>query len=63
MAKKEAKALRIQEELVVHQLGFENTFANNQMDKQEVKKAEDKLKLETNARKEAIEAEIRSSKQ
>ena len=63
MAKKEAKALRIQEELVVHQLGFENTSANNQMVDQEVKKAEEKLKLETDARKKAIEAEIRSSEQ
>ena len=63
MAKKEAKALRIQEELVVHQLGFENTSANNQMVEQEVKEAEDKLKLETDARKKAIEAEIRSSEQ
>ena len=63
MAKKEAKALRIQEELVVHQLGFENTSANNQMVEQEVKKAEEKLKLETDARKEAIEAEIRSREQ
>lgn len=63
MAKKEEKALRIQEELVVHQLGFENTFANNQMVKQDVKKAGDKLKLETNAQKETIEAEIGSSEQ
>ena len=63
MAKKEAKALRIQEELVVHQLGFEHTSANNQMIKQEVKKAEEKLKLDTDARKEAIEAEIRASEQ
>ena len=63
MAKKEAKALRVQEELVVHELGFENTSANNQMVKQEVKKAEEKLKLENDARKEAIEAEIRSSEQ
>lgn len=30
MAKKEAKALKIQEELVVHQIGFENTSTNNQ---------------------------------
>ena len=48
---KEANAFRIQEELVVHQLGFENTSANNQRVKQEVKKAEEKLKLETDARK------------
>ncbi|KAK0510283.1 hypothetical protein JMJ35_007677 [Cladonia borealis] len=59
MARKEAKALRYQEELVVHQLGFENTSANNRMVEQEVKKAEEKLKLETDARK----AEIRSSEQ
>ena len=63
MAKKEAKALRIQEELVVHELGFENTSANNQMVNQEVKKAEEKLRLENDARKEAIEAEIRSREQ
>ena len=63
MAKKEAKALKIQEELVVHQLGFENTSANNQMVEQEVKQAEEKLKLETDARKKAIEAKIRSSEQ
>ena len=63
MAKKEAKALRMQKELVAYQLGFENTSVSNQMVEQEVKKAEEKLKLKTVARKEPIEAKIGSNEQ
>ena len=47
----------------MHQLGFDDTSANNEMIEQEAKNAEEKLKLETDARKEALEAEIRSSEE
>ena len=38
MAKQEAKALGIQEQVVAHQLGFENTSANNQTVEQRSRK-------------------------